>query len=81
MSSRSRKLKNTGVIAPSSSPKDPMNMRWLRMRFHSPMSTRIHCARSGTSSSMSFSTARATPSSLQNALSQSWRLVSAMIWR
>lgn len=40
------------VVAPSSMPPVPMQMRWLEMRVSSIISTRMICARSGMSSSM-----------------------------
>ena len=51
------------------------------MRFHSANIVRIHCARSGTSMPASRSTAITKPSSLLNALIQSWRFISTIVWR
>src|SRR3989442_1478490 len=65
-----------GVIAPSSSGYEPLNIRWFRIRFHSAIMVRIHCARSGTSTPARRSTAIVQPSSLLNALIQSWRFIS-----
>ena len=42
---------------PTSMPKAPRNMKWEESRFISQRIIRIHCARSGTSSSASASTA------------------------
>ena len=47
--SRSRKAKNTGVIAPSCTPTSPRNSDTLAMRLISIMIVRIHCARGGAS--------------------------------
>ena len=51
------------------------------MRFHSANIVRIHCARSGTSMPASRSTAIVQPSSLLNALIQSWRFISTSVCR
>lgn len=80
-SSRSRKAWKTGVIPPSSSGYEPRNIRWFSTRFSSASSVRSHTARSGTSMPSIRSTASTTPSSLENADSQSCRLASMMIWR
>ncbi len=51
-SSRSRKPKSIGVVAPSSRPKVAMATRWEEMRLSSIIMTRMVCARSGTRSVM-----------------------------
>ena len=70
-----------GVIAPSSIGYEPRNIRWLSTRFSSASSIRVQVARIGTSIPSIRSTARTTPSSEENADSQSCRLASTMICR
>lgn len=68
-------------MPPSSSGYEPRNIRWFSTRLSSASSVRVHTARVGTSMPSIRSTARTTPSSLEKADSQSWRLASMMIWR
>jgi hypothetical protein len=72
-SSRSRKAYMTGVEAPSSRPKDPVNMRWFMIRLTSAKMTRRYWARRGTSTSSSVSRAIAAGISLLMPESQSMR--------
>ncbi len=44
-------------MAPTSSACEPSDIRWFRMRVISSNMTRMYCARSGTSTPSSFSTA------------------------
>lgn len=80
-SSRSRNAWKIGVIPPSSRGYEPRNIRWFSTRFSSASSVRIHTARSGTSMPSIRSTAMTTPSSFENADSQSWRFASITICR
>ncbi len=56
-------------------------MRWLSTRLSSARSVRSQTARSGTSMPSMASTPSTTPSSLENADSQSCRLASTVICR
>ncbi|WP_254185225.1 hypothetical protein [Nocardioides panacis] len=69
------------MIAPSSMGYEPRNIRWLSTRFSSASRVRVQVARSGTSMPSIRSTASTTPSSEENAESQSCRLASTMICR
>ena len=71
----------TGVVAPSSRPKDPVNMRWFAIRLSSARMTRRYCARLGTSSSSIRSTAIDAGISLLMPESQSMRESRLVIWR
>ena len=57
--SRSRRAWVNGVEAPMSVAMLPMAMKWLEMRHSSPAMARMYCARGGTSTPSSRSTARA----------------------
>jgi hypothetical protein len=78
--SRSRKAKKTGVTAPSCTPRSPRNNVMLAIRDSSNRSVRIHCARGGASTSISFSAARMNGTSLAKLPSQSMRLTRVVIW-
>jgi hypothetical protein len=56
-SSRSRNAYRNTAIAPTSSPCAPIHSRWFSRRVISSNITRMYCARSGTSTPMSFSIA------------------------
>ena len=76
--SRSRNAMNTGVIAPSCTPRSPRNSETLAMRLSSNRMVRIHWARGGASISISFSAARMNGTSLAKLPSQSMRLTSVV---
>ena len=78
--SRSRKARNTGVMAPSWVPTSPRNRMRLAWRPSSKKMVRIHWARSGASTPISCSAARMNGTSLQKLPSQSMRLTSVVIW-
>ena len=65
-----------GVASAPSTGNAPRNTRWLSTRLSSASSVRVQVARRGTSMPSSRSTASTTPSSEENAESQSWRLAS-----
>ena len=71
--SRSRKAKNTGVMAPSWAPMSPRKSEMLAMRDISKRIVRIHWARGGASTSMSRSAARMKGTSLAKLPNQSMR--------
>ena len=76
--SRSRKAKNTGVMAPNCTPKSPRNKETLAIRDSSNKMVRIHCARGGASTPINFSAAKMNGTSLAKLPSQSMRLTSVV---
>ena len=76
--SRSRNARNTGVTAPSWTPRSPRNSVMLAIRESSNRIVRIHWARGGASTSISFSAARMNGTSLAKLPSQSMRLTSVV---
>ena len=76
--SRSRNARKTGVIAPSCTPRSPRKSDTLAMRDSSKRIVRIHCARGGASTPISFSAAKMNGTSLAKLPSQSIRLMSVV---
>ena len=69
---------NTGVIAPSCTPRSPRNNETLAIRESSNRIVRMYWARGGASISISFSAARMNGTSLAKLPSQSMRLTSVV---
>jgi len=71
ISSRSINDQRIGVRPPRSSAIQPWKSVWLAMRLSSMVSTRMYCARRGTSTSMSFSKAATGAASQKSELTYS----------
>ena len=76
--SRSRNAKNTGVTAPSCTPRSPKKSDTLAIRDSSKRMVRMCCARDGASTPINFSAARMKGTSFANEPNQSMRFTSAV---
>ncbi|CAB4673366.1 unannotated protein [freshwater metagenome] len=76
--SRSRNAKNTGVTAPSCTPRSPRNKVTFAIRDNSNKMVRMCCARDGASTPINFSAAKIKGTSFANDPSQSMRFTNAV---